>query len=138
MKENNFTIAEYQAFLNEGKLVGSRCVNCGTVSLPLKPICSNCQQSNMELIHLSGKGKLAAYSLIAIGTKMMIEEGFDKQHPYCSGIVELDEGIRIPARIIGLDMGKSVSESVGTPCELEFLQRDNKPNVLAFKIVPNS
>lgn len=135
MEENSLTMATYQELINEGKLTGSRCRNCGAVFLPLRPICGKCQQAGMELVPMSGKGRVAAYSLIAIGPQMMIDEGFDRQHPYCSGIVELDEGVRIPARIVGVDDGKPVREVIGAPGMLEFLQRDNKPDVLVFKIL---
>lgn len=134
-QENNPTMATYREFINEGKLMGSRCLNCGAVFLPLRPICGKCQQASMELVPMNGKGKVAAYSLIAIGPQMMIEEGFDRQHPYCSGIVELDEGVRIPARIVGVDDDKPVREVIGAPCVLEFLQKDDKPDILVFKIM---
>ena len=129
------TTATYQGYIHEGKLMGSRCLNCGAVFLPLKPVCGNCQQASMEPVPMSGKGRVAAYSLIAIGPQTMIDEGFDRQHPYCSGIVELDEGVRIPARIVGVDAEKPVDEVIGTPGTLEFLKKDNKPDVLVFKIM---
>jgi len=135
MKDNNFTIAAYQGFIDDGKLMGSRCTKCGAMFLPLKPICDQCQEASMELLQMSGRGKIVAYSVIMIGPQKMIEEGFDRQNPYCSGIVELDEGIRIPARIAGVDIAKPIKETIGSPCRLEFTPNSNKPGILFFKIL---
>ena len=33
----------------------------------------------------------------------MVEEGYDRNNPYCSGAVELVEGPRVVARIEGVD-----------------------------------
>ena len=85
---------------------------------------------------MKGKGRLVAYSVIGVGLPMMIEEGYDTRHPYCSGIVELEEGVRIPARIIGVDVGNPEKITIGTPVTVEFLKQENKPIVLAFKTLP--
>ena len=36
----------------------------------------------------------------------MIEQGYGRDKPYVSGVVELDEGVKISARIIGVDATK--------------------------------
>jgi len=134
MGENDFSTAAYNQSLSQGKLMGSRCRKCGAVYVPLKPICNKCYKSEMELVEMKGKGRLVAYTIIAVGTPMMIEEGFNREHPYCSGIVELEEGARVPARILGVDVRNPEKFMIGTPVAVEFLKRENKPTIVAFRV----
>jgi uncharacterized OB-fold protein len=67
---------------------------------------------------------------------MMIEEGFDRNNPYCTGIVELKEGVRIAARILGVDVNNPERIRIGTPVKIEYLEkmhRGEKKHVLAFR-----
>jgi uncharacterized OB-fold protein len=66
----------------------------------------------------------------------MIAEGYDRNHPYCTGVVELEEGVRIDARIEGVDANKPETIKIGTPLTVEFLHRGEEGNLrtfLAFK-----
>jgi hypothetical protein len=135
--ENKFTTLAYNQFLNEKKLMGSRCKKCGALYVPLTPICRKCYGDDMELVEMKGKGKLASYSVIAVGAPLMVEEGYDREHPYCTGIVELEEGVRIPARILGLDVTKPENIKIGTPLTVEFQERgegEEKRTFLAFRV----
>ena len=116
--------------------MGSRCRQCGAVYLPLRPICTRCYACEMEMVEMKGSGRLLAFSVITVGTPMMIDEGFDRENPYCSGIVELEEGVRIPARILGVDVTRPEEIKLGTPLTVEFQEREyrgEKKTVLAFK-----
>ena len=95
MSENEFTTDAYNQFLSQQKLMGSKCKKCGAIYVPLRPICTKCRASEMELAEMKGRGRLVAFSVIAVGAPMMIEEGFDRELPYCSGIVELEEGVKM-------------------------------------------
>ena len=85
--------------LSEEKLMGARCKRCGTLSVPPRPICVKCHASDQDWVPMQGRGKLAAYTCILIGTPAMIAEGYGRKNPYCSGVVELEEGGRVDARI---------------------------------------
>ncbi len=85
---------------------------------------------------MEGKGKLGAFTCIAIGPPFMIAEGYDRKHPYCSGVVELDEGVRIVARIEEVDTSKPENIRVGMPLRAKFLHRgegENTKTFLAFR-----
>ena len=99
MNKRPFNDLSYRLFLEENKLMGSKCRKCGSLSAPPRPICIHCHKSDMEWVQMSGKGKLAAYTCIATGPPWMIAEGYDPKNPYCVGVVELDEGVRVDARI---------------------------------------
>jgi len=83
-----------------------------------------------------GNGGLAAFSCITVGTPMMIAEGFDRERPYCSGVVELEEGGKVDARIEGIDTKKPDSIKIGMPLKVKYLHRGEGPDshtYLAFE-----
>ena len=136
MAENEFSSAAYNRFLAQKKLMGSKCKRCGAIHLPLRPICPKCHGNEMELVKMKGKGKLVAYTVISVGPPMMCDEGFDREHPYCSGIVELEEGVRIPGRIMGVNVTKPDQIKIGTPLTAEYQERvhgEEKRTFLAFR-----
>lgn len=126
----------YNQFLQEEKLMGSKCQKCGTVYVPPRPICIECRASDMDWIEMKGKGKLAAFTCISIGPAFMTEEGFGRKNPYCVGVVELDEGPRVDARIENMEPSKPDDIKVGTPMTVKYLHRGegvDKKTYLAFE-----
>ncbi len=136
MEEKPISVIYFDQFLNEEKLMGSRCKKCGAVFLPPRPICIKCYANDMEWTQMKGKGELVTFTSISIGPPWMVEQGYDREHPYCSGVVELDEGVRIDARIEGVDASKPETIKIGMPLTVEFLHRgegENLKTFLAFK-----
>lgn len=136
MEGRPFNDISYELFLSEEKLMGSRCQKCGVLSVPPRSICIKCYGSEMEWVGMKGKGKLVAFTCIAIGPPIMIKEGYDRKHPYVSGVVELEEGVRVVARIEGVDGSKPETIKIGTPLQVEFLHRgegENSTTFLAFR-----
>lgn len=132
MEKRPFNDISYEQFLNEDKLMGSRCQKCGAIAVPPRPICANCHGSRLEWVEMTGKGKLLAFTCIAIGPPLMIKEGYDREHPYVSGVVELDEGVRVVARIEGMDGTKPETIRIGTPLRAEFLHRGEGAAAMTF------
>ena len=90
----------------------------------------------MEWVELKGKGKLVTFTSINIGPPWMVEQGYDRTHPYCSGVVELEEGVKIDARIEGVDASKPETIKIGTPLTVDFLhwgEGEKLTTFLAFK-----
>ena len=136
--ENKFYSPAYHQFIHEKRLMGSKCKTCGHASVPPKPLCSKCKGGEMELLELKGNGRLAAYTVIFMGPPLMVEEGFDREHPYCSGVVELEEGPKITARILGLDLTRPDRIKVGTPLTAEYVEAEHegeKKTFLAFRTI---
>ena len=136
MQERPFSDISYEQFLNEERLMGSRCKACDALFVPPKPICTKCYSSGMEWVEMKGKGKLSAFTVIAIGPPSMIAEGYNRKNPYCSGVVELEEGVRVDARIEGVDTNKPEDIKVGMPLKVKFLHRgegDDLKTYLAFE-----
>ena len=132
MEERPFNDMSYERFLSEEKLMGSRCSKCGVLSVPPRSICINCHGSEMEWVEMKGKGRLVAFTSIAIGPPFMIKEGYDRKHPYVCGVVELEEGVRVVARIEGVDGSKPETIKIGTPLQVEFLHRGEGANSTTF------
>ncbi|GAF92759.1 unnamed protein product [marine sediment metagenome] len=132
MEERLFSDASYEQFLNEERIMGSRCKKCQALYLPPRPICIKCYGDEMEWVEMKGKGKLVAFTCIGIGPAFMAEEGFDRKNPYCSGVVELDERVRIDARIEGFDNNNPETIGIGTPVTAEFLHRGEGENMRTF------
>lgn len=136
MEKRPFSDISYEQYLSEDKLMGSKCTQCGTAFTPPRPICINCHSSEMEWTEMKGTGKLAGFTCIAIGPSFMAEEGYGRNNPYCVGVVELDEGTRVDARIEGVDAARPETIQVGMPLKVKFLHRgegDNQRTFLAFE-----
>lgn len=136
MEQRTFSDISFNQFLGEEKLMGSKCKHCDAVYVPPRPKCIECHKSDMQWIEVKGKGKLAAFTCISIGPSFMIEEGYNRKNPYCVGVVELDEGPRVDARIEGVEPSKPDSIKVGTPMTVRFLHRGestDKKTYLAFE-----
>jgi len=132
MEERPFNDISYERFLNEGKLMGSRCRKCRVLFLPPRTICIKCFGSEMEWVQVEGKGRLVAFTCIAIGPPFMIREGYNRKHPYVSGVVELQDGVKVVARIEGVDGNNPEMIKIGTRLEVDFLHRGEGRNSTAF------
>jgi hypothetical protein len=136
MEEKAFSDIAYQQYLEQEKLMGSRCQKCDARYVPPRSICVKCYSSDMEWVEMKGKGKLAAFTCISIAPPFMIEQGYNRKNPYISGVVELEEGGRVDARIEGLDPGKPEEIKVGMPLRVKYLHREvgqKKETFLAFE-----
>lgn len=132
MANKPFSHTYFEEYLKEKKLMAARCKKCGKLHLPPRPMCPDCYSSDMEWAELKGKGKLAAFTCIAVGPTFMCEQGFDRNNLYCSGIVELAEGPRVSARILGVNASKPETIKIGTPLTVDIIQWQDKP-FLCFK-----
>ena len=138
MNENEFTSAAYNKFLNEHKLMGTRCRADGRVYLPPRPIAPDTQNEEMEWIELSGQGKLAAFTIVYIAPSAMIAAGYDRKNPYCVGVIDLAEGAKISAQILGVDVKTPAQIKIGMPLKATFVERgagEAKKTFLAFEPV---
>jgi uncharacterized OB-fold protein len=135
--ERPFTAASFQAYMNEGKLMGSRNRATGEVFVPPRPIDPHTHGEDMEWVELSGRGTLAAFTSVYIGTTPMITAGYDRTKPYVAGIVELEEGPRISAQILGVDGKQPDIEWIDRPVQASFVERgerEKQRTYLAFEM----
>jgi uncharacterized OB-fold protein len=136
MEERPFSDISYEQYLNEEKLMGSRCKKCKALFVPPRSICVKCYSLEMEWVEMNGTGQLAAFTCITVAPPSMIAQGYDRNHPYCSGVVELEEGARVDARIEGVDATRPEEIKIGMPLKVKFLHQvegENRETYLAFE-----
>ncbi len=133
-----FTAHSYQTFLEAHKLMASRCKATGEIFMPPRAICPRTYDTDMEWVELSGRGELAAFTTIHIGPMEMVAAGYDRFHPYCSGVVRLAEGPMMSGQIIGVDTTRPETITIGAPVQATFLTRgegEEQKTILAFEVV---
>ncbi|MCP5109007.1 MAG: Zn-ribbon domain-containing OB-fold protein, partial [bacterium] len=70
-------------FLEGGKVMGTRCKDCGHVFFPPRADCYKCLASNVEWFEVSGNGKLVTYSKLEFAPV-----GFQDDVPYCIALLD--------------------------------------------------
>ncbi len=136
MAESILTTAHFTQALNEHKLVGSRSRSTRELFVPPHPISPKNFGGDMELVELSGQGTLAAFTIVYIGTSAMIAAGYDRKNPYCVGVIDLAEGAKISAQILGVDVKNPAQIKIGMPLKATFIERgegEAKKTFLAFE-----
>ncbi|MCW4018184.1 MAG: Zn-ribbon domain-containing OB-fold protein [Candidatus Bathyarchaeota archaeon] len=96
-----FTIEQFYKFLSEGKLMAAKCQKCGKIHLPPRPICDNCYSQDFVWKEVSGKSKLLTYTVIYVAPAQ-----FQALAPYAVGIVQLENGLKLPGVISGVPHDK--------------------------------
>jgi uncharacterized OB-fold protein len=88
-------------------LTAQRCKNCGTYFYSGRKNCLNCGAEPMEVVSLSGRGKLYTYTIAhqqLPGALMKV--------PYAIAVVEMEEGVHVSSVVdqnyenlkVGMDM----------------------------------
>ena len=106
--EYKLTFKDYNEALKENKLLGLKCQECGTVTVPPKMVCRKCTSPNMEVVELTGKGKIQTFT-----TCNVAPEGREDEVPYVILLVELDEGPWIMGNLTGIDPKETTVELIG-------------------------
>jgi uncharacterized protein len=107
-----------------GELMGSRCLTCGALYLPPRPICKYCGTAQMAPKEASGKGKILTFTIIYGVPSAMLKLGYSRENPYCVGLVQLEEGPVVSAQLIGLDMLHPDPSYIGASVSAKLVQRN--------------
>jgi uncharacterized OB-fold protein len=83
-------VQDFAVHLKDGRLMGTRCTDCGYQTFPPRADCPQCLSENFEFVEYSGKGTLFTYTVITAAPT-----GFDDVAPYTVAVVELEEGGRL-------------------------------------------
>lgn len=127
-----FTAASFAGYLNEKKLMGSHCPRCDKNFLPPRALCPTCYSDELDWVEFDGKAKLVAFTSIYIAPTAMIEAGYGRENPYLAGVVELEEGVKISAQIIGANPSQPDTNLIGSPVAAEFVERGEGEETQAF------
>lgn len=77
------------------RLVLQRCRSCGTSRLPPGLVCRTCASTEAEWAEVCGRGVL--YSVTVVYRTPIA--AFRDEVPYALGLIDLDEGLRLMARV---------------------------------------
>lgn len=111
--EHKLTFKEYNEALKEDRLLGLKCQECGTITIPPKITCSKCQGTQLEVVQLSGKGTVQTFTTIFVPP-----EGREAEAPYVVVLVELDEGPWLMGNLGGVDPTKVTMDVIGKRVKL--------------------
>jgi hypothetical protein len=88
--------------LEAGRIVGTKCNDCGEHTFPPLTACSACRSRNLEFTEISGRGTLHYYSSTMMPSKRFVDEG-----KMAYGMVELEEGPYFFTKIEGVDFANA-------------------------------
>lgn len=83
----------------EGRLVLQRCARCGTYNFHPKPWCIECGSRELAWTEASGRGTV--YSHTVSFSVAMNHPGWTAELPLALALVDLDEGARMYAQVVG-------------------------------------
>jgi uncharacterized OB-fold protein len=85
--------ADFITYLEAGKVMATRCKECGVNYFPPKADCPRCLSSDVEWFEIKGKGKLMTYTIVNYGPT-----GFENDAPYILALTDFD-GVQVFGRL---------------------------------------
>ncbi len=110
--------------LREHRLLIQHCQACGELRHPPLPVCPDCHSLEWDTVKASGRGSVHSF-VVSHHPKM---PGFD--YPLVIALVELSEGTRVLANVVGCPPD---DVTIGMPVTLEFLDLDDRRTVPQFR-----
>ena len=105
--EYKLTFKDYNEALKRDKLLGLKCNECGTITVPPKMACRKCASTDMGVVELKGKGRIQTFTTVYVTS-----EGRQNEVPYTIVLVELDEGPWIMGNLIDIDPSQVTMELI--------------------------
>ncbi len=88
-------VNDFIDYLDQGKVMGTRCKDCDLMFFPPRADCHQCLASNMEWFEVSGTGKLVSYSKLEYAPV-----GFGEDLPYRIALLDYGD-YKVFGRIAG-------------------------------------
>jgi uncharacterized OB-fold protein len=111
--------------VREGKLLIQRCKACGSLRHPPGPVCPSCHSFEWDTLQASGRGTV--YSFVV----MHYPEVPPFDHPNPIGLIELEEGTRLVAQLVGV---KPAEVQIGQAVEVVFNTFDGDLMLPQFRL----
>jgi len=86
--------SKFVDFLEEGKIEGTVCKDCGEKYFPPRADCSKCLSKDLDWFEMPKKGKLETFT-----TAYYAPLGFESDPPYSMGVVDFGGGLKLFARL---------------------------------------
>lgn len=111
--------------LRSHRLLIQRCVACGTLRHPPRPMCDQCRDLVWNTVEACGDGTIFSF----VVNHHPKAPGFE--YPLPIGLIELAEGTRLVAEIVVDD---PASISIGLPVSVDFVDHDEELTLPVFRI----
>lgn len=111
-------VADFVKYLEEGKIMATRCSKCGKLYFPPRADCPEDLSMDMTWEKLSGRCKLLTYT-----TAYFAPTGFEDDVPYTIALAQCEEGVKVYALL-----SKDIRENeihIGMDLRLTPLQLPN-------------
>lgn len=112
----------------ERRLVIRKCHSCGEVHFMPRHLCPHCWSDQLEWVEASGGGEVHSFSVI----RRASDPAFADKVPYVVALIELDEGVRMMANILGED---AMSVEIGDRVHVDFEDRGDGALLPQFRRV---
>jgi uncharacterized OB-fold protein len=119
------TTREFFDGVRDGRLVVQRCVGCGTLAVPPKAVCPNCEEVRWERATLGGDGEIASYTVIRVPPAQ-----FAADAPYVVAVARMAEGVSLLGRLAGAPVDGA---HVGMPVRFTGSLANAEPPVITFR-----
>ena len=110
----------------------AKCAACGKIHFPPRLVCSACRGTVFTKTTLAPEGEVETFTIIRVPPS-----GFGAETPYAVGIVKLDDGVKVTAQIVDVDLAEL---QIGQRVRVEFrrVQKDGEAGILCYgyKYVP--
>ncbi len=135
MNKYPLTYEEFKQGLQEDKLLGLKCMDCGELLLPPGAVCTSCGSSKMEVNSFAKRGKIKTFSVIRVGPA-----GYST--PYIVALVELQDGPWVVGNLTAFDPQKATMDLIEKEVSIgsKILPRDpaepgQEGCVLTFELI---
>lgn len=110
-------VNDFIDYLEQGKVMGSRCAHCGQSFFPPRADCCFCLSSDLQWFEVMGPGKLLTHSQMQFGPV-----GFEQDLPYSIAVVDFGD-----FKVFGRLTPELAEEDVQVGMEME-VQANQLPN----------
>jgi hypothetical protein len=131
------TFKQFFDNLNDGKLLGLKCEDCGKITCPPQIVCQECGGENLEIVEMKKSGTIKTFTVIHVAPT-----GLEDETPYVVCEIETDDGpwiigrLDVPPEKASIELiGKKVSiEAQEMPCKGHYLADKERRVIPLFKL----
>lgn len=126
-------VEKFYTSLEEGKIMGRKCPKCGNVEFPPVYACNACGNYETEWYEISGKAKLHS---IVLPAALSSKPEYKKMKKYSYGEVELEEGSRFNAVVLGISKKNRPELTAKLPLNIhaKIIERDIGVKTVVFEL----
>ncbi|XAH22040.1 Zn-ribbon domain-containing OB-fold protein [Xylophilus sp. GW821-FHT01B05] len=119
----------YWAAARERRLVIRKCKACSQLHFMPRHLCPHCWSDQLEWIDAKGTGSIHSFTVM----RRASDPAFAHLVPYVVALIDLDEGPRMMANILGAD---ALESAIGDRVQVTFEARGEEAKVPQFQRVP--